>query len=218
MCWINELEEVDRYTSKREASDIKSEISRSTDRLRKPYAAEYELIKRGFIFGASTNDSQPLKDENNRRWLSIHIAKDIKFQLTPELRGSILGMGVSAYDNGENWWLDSEEEVHQTEINKEYTEENIYSDTLIPEIERVVRSNPLSIFRIRTCIDFLNERRNQKVTKAIKQVFKEYGLVESPRNKNYRGYQLPRNHEYVLAKPEAKVTLVSCDDLRRGYR
>jgi hypothetical protein len=198
LCWINEIEEVDRYTSKREASDIKTDISKTSDRVRKPYTAECEIIKRWFVFGASTNKDTPLVDDTNRRWLSINITKDIKSKLTSELRDKILAMALKAYDSGEQWWLDTDEEISQKEINKEYTEENIYSEKLIPAIDRAIKSNPRTIFLVDTCIEYLEERRSQKVRTTIKQVFKEYGLEQLPSRKNGRGYQLPKNHNYVV--------------------
>ena len=64
--WIIELGEM-QATKKAENEAIKSFISRTTDKVRLPYARRAEEFPRQCIFAATTNDSEPLKDKTGGR-------------------------------------------------------------------------------------------------------------------------------------------------------
>ena len=64
--WIVELGEM-QATKKADNEAIKSFISRSTDKVRLPYARRAEEFPRQCVFSATTNDSEPLKDKTGAR-------------------------------------------------------------------------------------------------------------------------------------------------------
>lgn len=64
--WIIELGEM-QATKKADNEAIKAFISRSSDRIRLPYARRAEDFPRQCVFGATTNDAEPLKDKTGGR-------------------------------------------------------------------------------------------------------------------------------------------------------
>ena len=64
--WIVELGEM-QATKKADNEAIKNFISRSTDKVRLPYAHRAQEFPRQCVFSATTNDSEPLKDKTGGR-------------------------------------------------------------------------------------------------------------------------------------------------------
>ncbi len=64
--WIIELGEM-QATKKADNEAIKNFISRSTDKVRLPYARRAQEFPRQCVFSATTNDSEPLKDRTGGR-------------------------------------------------------------------------------------------------------------------------------------------------------
>lgn len=73
--WIVELGEM-QATKKADNEAIKNFISRSTDKVRLPYARRAQEFPRQCVFSATTNDSEPLKDRTGGRrfWMLKSIA------------------------------------------------------------------------------------------------------------------------------------------------
>lgn len=83
--WIIELGEM-QATRKAENEAIKSFISRTTDKVRLPYAKRAEEFPRQCVFSATTNDDQPLRDKTGSRrfWIlkSVSDASSTKDRLS----------------------------------------------------------------------------------------------------------------------------------------
>ena len=74
--WIVEFAEL-ATLRKREASEIKGFLTKTTDTIRKPYAIEPEDLPRHQVFYASTNEVEFLKDHTgNRRFLPLDCRKE----------------------------------------------------------------------------------------------------------------------------------------------
>jgi Virulence-associated protein E/Bifunctional DNA primase/polymerase, N-terminal len=197
LCWINELEEVDRYNSKHDVSEIKTELSKEIDLVRRPYGREFESIKRGFVFTASTNSDTPLRDESNRRWGCLSITKKLLPLLTPENRDSIWSVGVLGYFNGEQWWLDDEERAYQNEVNKSFTEDNIYAERLTPYLDVILSDSPYRYFKIDSLLSFLDEKPSPKSRSELGKFLISYGLERQAKGSQFKGgFKLPVNHHY----------------------
>lgn len=85
--WIIELSEM-QATRRADNEAIKAFISRTTDKIRLPYAHRAEEIPRQCVFAATTNDHEPLKDKTGGRRFWI-LVSDASSNTTPE-RLSIL--------------------------------------------------------------------------------------------------------------------------------
>lgn len=114
--WIHEVAELDKYTSKKEAGELKSFLTTRVDNFRAPYAKTPAMVPRVNIFVATVNPPQFLNDPTgNRRYPVIKIAQPIDLKKIEENRDRIWAAAVQAYKNGERWWYDPEETA---QINK----------------------------------------------------------------------------------------------------
>ena len=68
--WINEISELDQFSSKRDIKQLKGLISTTTDTIRLPYASAMENKARQFVIGATSNSRGlfAIDDEQRRFW------------------------------------------------------------------------------------------------------------------------------------------------------
>jgi hypothetical protein len=118
--WIVELGEVDATMRKSDISALKSFITQTVDKLRRPYAATESEFSRRTAFGASVNDSQYLHDPTgNRRFWSLEAEG---FDLNHSVDMQQLWAEVLAlYRSGERWYLDQDDVSELNEHNADYT-------------------------------------------------------------------------------------------------
>lgn len=112
-CWIQELSEFDKISSKKAAGEIKAFLTRTTDVFRKPYGEKAESYPRRSVFCGSVNKNSFLLDEtgNRRFWvipISIKILA-ISLSLLSKERDGIWATAVEAYKSGAMWWLTPQE-------------------------------------------------------------------------------------------------------------
>jgi hypothetical protein len=121
-CWIQELGEFERISSKRAAGEIKAFLSRQSDCFRKPYAREAIEYPRTSVLCGSVNKLSFLLDETgNRRFWIIPVGEECKaidLDLLAKERDGIWAAAVQAYRRGEQWWLTSQEQ-YLSSVNNE---------------------------------------------------------------------------------------------------
>jgi predicted P-loop ATPase len=68
--WINEISELDQFSSKRDIKQLKGLISTTTDTIRVPYGSAMENKPRQFVIGATSNSQGlfAIDDEQRRFW------------------------------------------------------------------------------------------------------------------------------------------------------
>ncbi|VEP12099.1 hypothetical protein H1P_1330018 [Hyella patelloides LEGE 07179] len=114
--WIHEWGEIERTFSKRQSEELKAFITRRKDIFRPPYGrSAIEFPRQSIIVGTANGSDFLVDSTGNRRYWIIPVAKEkINIKLLKEERDSIWSAAVSAYRNGEQWWLtDSEEKLSQ---------------------------------------------------------------------------------------------------------
>ena len=120
--WIQEWGEIERVFSKRQAGELKAFLARRTDTFRPPYGRTALEFPRHSIIVGSVNDCQFLVDStgNRRYWVvPIEVPKINLARLKKE-RDGIWAAAVNAYRNGEQWWLNNEEENLSSDNNSKY--------------------------------------------------------------------------------------------------
>lgn len=118
--WIVELGEVDATMRKSDISALKSFITQTVDKIRRPYAATESEFSRRTTFGASVNDAQYLHDPTgNRRFWSLEA---VGFELNHSVDMQQLWAEVyELYQAGERWYMDQGDVSELNEHNEEYT-------------------------------------------------------------------------------------------------
>ena len=127
--WGLELGELDSITSQTHAGHLKNFLSTETDHFRPPYAAKATPCPRPSIFVGSCNRGDFLYDDTGeRRWWIIPCDIPNKGKIDIDsLRldvDAIWAAAVEAYENGAATYLSDEDEVENTDLNRDYTADN----------------------------------------------------------------------------------------------
>jgi len=113
--WCVEWGEVERVTSRKEADVVKAFVSRASDMIRPPYGRTVESYPRSSVIVGSTNKRDFLVDETGERrfWVIDVGAHEIDTALLTTRRDQLWAEALAAFDAGERWWLDDEQDVQQ---------------------------------------------------------------------------------------------------------
>lgn len=104
--WIIEFSEFARIN--RSTSDVvKSFLSRQSDHYRPPYGRFAKDFPRTCVFVGTTNNHQPLHDDENRRFLPVVCgAPENPVSYARDNRDQLWAEAVHRYHQGEQWWTD----------------------------------------------------------------------------------------------------------------
>jgi predicted P-loop ATPase len=108
--WCLEIAEL---TSMRKAEQerVKAFVSRSTDRIRPPYARPLIEAKRQCVLIGTTNSDQYLKDETGARRFWPVRCGEINLDAIKQDRDQLWAEAVRLYDGGVPWWLTSNQDI-----------------------------------------------------------------------------------------------------------
>ena len=136
-CWCQEWGELEYITNTRHAAELKRFLSRQCDRFRIPYGTyTQDFPRRGIIVG-STNKAEFLNDPtgNRRFWvIPVQVHKIDVDQLRAE-RDGIWAAAVQAYQQGEPWHLNAEEEAQSQTISESFRSEDPWTETILEFIQ-----------------------------------------------------------------------------------
>ena len=138
--WIYEIAELESLTSKADSGALKALLSSRTDTYRAPFGENTKKYPRPSVFVASANESVLLRDQTgSRRFHIIEITEKIKIELVTLDRDNIWKAAVLAYEAGQNWWLDDQQEEQAQKLNEAYQAENIYQGKIRAWLNRYNR-------------------------------------------------------------------------------
>ena len=131
-CWVFELSELDGYTSKKDAAQIKSLLSSASDNFRRPYERVTDLHPRPSVFCATCNRGDFLADTTgSRRFHVIDLGnKKIDLDLVKKDKLKILKAAVIAYRKGEKNYLTATDQERSTLNNRNYEQEHPFMSAL----------------------------------------------------------------------------------------
>jgi hypothetical protein len=144
--WLYELAELDSYTNKRAAGELKNTFTTREDNFRVPYGRTPERRKRTSVFCGSVNTDSFLRDETgNRRYWVIPIEGNEKLNIDAikKHRDSIWKAAVLAYRSGELPVLSQEQEALSEKQNDGFQAQDAWLEML----QAWMGGNPLARFR-----------------------------------------------------------------------
>jgi predicted P-loop ATPase len=120
--WLIECQEFDQITSKTQANALKSWITTDTDNIRPPYGRKASPHPRAFAIGGSVNGIEFLSDPTGSRrfWILDIGSKRINNPLLEKERDNLWAAAVQAFNAGERWHLNAQEEAQIQDGNKRY--------------------------------------------------------------------------------------------------
>lgn len=105
--WLIELGEIDKL-SRHELGIMKAFITRQTDHYRPSYARAARDFPRHCVFAGSTNETEYLRDEENRRFWPVRTGRIDLVALVRD-RDQLWSEAVEAFDGGHPWHVDTPE-------------------------------------------------------------------------------------------------------------
>lgn len=123
--WCIEIAELGQFV-KVDQRHIKEMLSKCTDRYRPPYGRMPREFPRHCVFVGTYNPTGdgPLKDETGARRFWPVVCGSIDLEALADERDQIWAEAVRAFESGEKWWLDDEEnELAEVEQKARYDED-----------------------------------------------------------------------------------------------
>jgi predicted P-loop ATPase len=186
--WMLEHSEFESAYRTKEVSQLKAFLSRKTDAIRPPYAADVEEMPRPSIFVGSTNKSEFLKDPTGERryWVIPVKVKKIDIKKLKAERDLIWAAAVTAYNAGEQWHLTREEEELLRIANGEFRVSDCWEDAIY---DYVAGREYVTVNEILTnVLNFeLKENKDTRVETRVADCLKKLGWKKAPTQRRING-------------------------------
>ena len=148
--WIHEWGEIDSVVGKRESEAIKKFLSAKTDNVRKPYGRGVETLHRSCGVVGTTNRADFIKDPTGNRRFPVISVTEVSTNWITANRDAIWGSALKAYQAGQQWHYNSEENARITEAagvlsRRPATRQRSYFEDH-PEIQSI--ATPVLVFAI----------------------------------------------------------------------
>lgn len=129
--WIYELSELENVVTETRESRLKAWITSTHDMFRAPYAKVSESKPRASVICGTTNRRQFLTDATgSRRFWIVPVDRVVPRDQLAASRDQLWAEAVRAADSGESWWLDSRIEHERENANKQFHEEDSWSEPI----------------------------------------------------------------------------------------
>lgn len=123
--WIYEFAELENVVTGRAESRLKAWVASTHDTFRAPYQRSVERRPRSCVIAGTTNHHGFLTDTTgSRRYWIIPVAKPIDREQLASHRDQLWAEAVCAYDAGETWWLDGDDDAEREKANEAFLEED----------------------------------------------------------------------------------------------
>jgi predicted P-loop ATPase len=164
--FIIEISELDAFR-RAEITQIKAWLSRQTDRFRRPYGKIIEEFPRSCVFAGTVNPIGIgyLKDPSGaRRMWPVEVTK-IEIEALAKDAQQLWAEAVAAYKDGEQWWLDEDENVYAQIAQQLRYEEDPYGQMIDEYV--ITRTQVTTLDVMESCLKIEPERRSAIVNRRI---------------------------------------------------
>jgi hypothetical protein len=121
--WIYEFAELENVVHGRAESRLKAWLTSTHDMFRAPYARTVERKARSCVICGTTNRKQFLTDDTgSRRFWIISVAQPVPWEALAGVRDQLWAEARCAYEDGETWWLDRDQDAVRESANAEYAD------------------------------------------------------------------------------------------------
>lgn len=191
--WLVELGELDATFRKADIARLKSFVTQSVDKLRRPYDRIESEYQRRTVFFASVNEDRYLVDDTgNRRWWTVPV-KTINFRHGLDMQ-QIWAELLTHFEAGEQHWLTPEEQQLLNEMNTRHE--------AVDPVEEMISSKfawdapPSSpLWRDMTATEVLQaigyDKANKSQATHCSKVLKKLTGAEPHRKKTGRYFRMP---------------------------
>jgi len=189
--WVIEVAEM-HAMNRTEATQLKSFITRTTERYRPTWGRSDVQEPRQCVFVGTTNEDTYLRDPSGGRrfWpVKTGVAAAIDLDRLAADRDQLLAEAVAGYRAGDNWWPDPS---FERELIKPEQAARYQGDIWEEKIKRFVSGRyRVTVPEIaKDCLSILDAHMNAAVSNRISNVLKELGWINR-RNMKERWWELP---------------------------
>lgn len=180
--FIHEIDEIDRITCTRLASETKSFFTSSVDTFVPKYANNSINVPRHWIVIGTTNEQDLFLDHENRRYNVVEITKEVDIDYLREHREMAWALAIDAYFKGENWWyeLDSEGAMVRRERNRNYMFSDSRTSEVLPQLEKFELVDANIVARVLEGFDPTNfQIPNKKSINEARDILKKSGWLKA---------------------------------------
>ena len=125
--WLTEIGEIDTKFRRNQEDEIKDFITSSKDSFRPAYTKKLLKCRRRFILTGTTNNGSFLRDQTgSRRYWIVPVKDKINISALEKEVDGIWAAAVQAYNNGEPWHLNEEEEKMLEQSNASFTYDHLW--------------------------------------------------------------------------------------------
>jgi predicted P-loop ATPase len=184
--WGVELPEIDRFFTKEGAIELKASMSARFDNFSKKFDPKISKFPRRCVFIGTTNRHEFLQEATgSRKFAVVKLPRPI--DKTGFDRDKIWAAAYQAWQNGEPWWLTSEEHDAQALQNRDWIEEDPWLYELQPHMEgkESIYSGDLLKMMVED-----PSRQTKESKRRIEDCLQQLGWVNK-RNKNRRDRWIP---------------------------
>ncbi len=149
--WIIELGEVPKLN--KDLNTLKAFITRKVDTIRPSFGRRAIDMPRRFVFSASTNEDDYLKDPTgNRRWWPIEVYGPVNLDWIVAHRDQMWSEALAALKQGDPWWLETEElTALALEEQGDREEVHPWEEKIGEYLSKALRASPIDAVHTERC-------------------------------------------------------------------
>lgn len=194
--WIVEMAELDALM-RAESSAAKAFFSSKIDIFRKPYGRESERIKRQCVFCGSVNHTDYIKDRTGGRRYWPVWCEGVEAAKLQEDRDQLWAEAVVAFEAGERFWVETEEEVKIFEMEQEARQLDDPWEELISTY--LIGMNEITVTEImQEALQLTTDKMTRRAETRVGQIMtrkKWERRRKSKEGRRYTFYQRPEDDE-----------------------
>jgi hypothetical protein len=177
-----EYGEIEGLYKKKDVEHIKNVLSTREDTYRPPYERVNKTVPRSFVFVGSTNSSDFLRDDQNRRfWMLTPTRLPIDLDWIRANRDRIWAEAYQLWEAGEQYWFEygTEEAWEQEQLAKEFQQTSVVKEKIVDCLLSSEVGRPFTLEDLLTglkVIDSLTTLKSVEIT--IAHELKKLGFVK----------------------------------------
>ncbi|WP_417599811.1 VapE domain-containing protein [Pararhodobacter oceanensis] len=191
--WIIELPELSAMR-RSDTELVKAFLSRAEERYRPPYGRTEVIEPRRCVFAGTTNRTDYLTDETGgRRFWPVAVGQ-VKLDDLQRDRDQLWAEAVFAFEAGETWWLEREDEVAAAEIVMARATEDPMTADVLNEIEGLTEVSTREVFqRLGIPLEQRGKAEAMRIARILtKEGWTKVGTFTSGSNRSLSRYAAPK--------------------------
>jgi putative DNA primase/helicase len=178
--WFVEVSELDAM-KRNEIETVKAFIAKQVDIFRPSYGKYAKAHPRQCVLVGTTNSNAYLRDHTgNRRFWPVSCGKTDLIALR-EIRDQLWAEAVTAYRNGEQWWLAEDETALAREEQAERFEHDVWQDPVNKFLNGTTKSRVTGLDIMEECLGLERGQQSVVTGRRVSQIMEQANWPRSKR-------------------------------------